>query len=404
MSDAEDNTVLPASEMTRRIALGDKEIILVGTAHISHESVEQVKDTIRAERPDRVCIEIDGGRFKTMSEKSSWESLDIVKIIKEGKVFLFLANLILSSFQRRMGSSTGTSPGDEMKAAAEAAAELGVPYHFCDREVGTTLRRAWGLSGLWNKMKLLSALMSSAFTNEQLSEAEIEALKKNGAIEDMMGELAEYLPKVKEVLIDERDRYLAAKIYSSGSGKIVAVVGAGHMNGIVAWLEKIHSGQSNTDVAEIETVPKPSIVGKAIGWLIPIAIVVLIVVSAFASGDKLPVNGLLTWIMWNSGLAAVGALLAFSHPLTILVTFVTAPIGTLSPVLAVGFFAAICEATVRKPKVEDFENLPTDVTSIRGFWKNRVTRTILVFFLSSLGGMAGNWIFFFIQSGRLLHR
>lgn len=392
MSDAEEKTGPTASDTTRRIALGDKEIILVGTAHISHESVEEVKDTIREERPAHVCIEIDGGRFKTMKEKSSWESLDIVKVIKEGKAFLFLANLILSSFQRRMGSSTGTNPGDEMKAAAEAADELGVPYHFCDREVATTLRRAWGLSGLWNKMKLLSALVSSAFSNEQLSAEEVEALKKNGAIEDMMGDLAEYLPKVKEVLIDERDRYLAAKIYACGSGKIVAVVGAGHMNGIVEWLEKIHSGRAGTDVAEIETVPKPSIWGKVIGWLIPIAIVGLLVFGFFVSGKDITINRLVTWVLLNGSLAALGTLIAFGHPLSILVAFVSAPIATLNPFLAVGMFSGLTEASVRKPTVEDFENLPMDINSLKGFWKNRVTRILLIFILSSVGGALGNFI------------
>jgi pheromone shutdown-related protein TraB len=394
MGDAEKGIEPTASEMTRRIALGDREIILVGTAHISQESVEEVRNAIRTEGPARVCVEIDGGRYKTMSEKSSWESLDIVKVIKEGKAFLFLANLILSSFQRRMGESIGASPGEEMKAAVEVADELGIPYHFCDREVGTTLRRAWGLSGLWNKMKLLSALISSAFSNEKLSEAEIEALKKKGAVEDMMGELAEYLPKVKEVLIDERDRYLAAKIYSSGTGKIVAIVGAGHMNGIETWLGKMHSGQEGTDVTEIENVPKASPWSKIVGWLIPAVIVGLLVFGFFISGKDITLSRLLTWVLLNGTLAAVGSMIAFGHPLTWLVSFFGAPIATLNPFLAVGMFSGLCEASLRKPRVEDFETLATDIVSIRGFWKNRVTRILLVFLLSSFGGMIGNAISF----------
>lgn len=381
-----------ASGTLRRIVLGDREILLVGTAHISQESVEEVRATIRGEGPARVCVEIDPGRYKTMSEKSSWESLDIVKIIKDGKAFLFLANLILSSFQRRMGASIGTSPGEEMRAAVEEAQALGVPFHFCDREVGATLRRAWGLSGFWNKVKLLSALLSSAFSNEKLSEEEIEALKKKGAVEDMMGELADYLPKVKEVLIDERDRYLAAKIYQSGAGKIVAVVGAGHMGGIEEWLGRMHSGQADTEVSALETIPKPSSAGKLLGWVVPVAIVGLLVFGFFVSGKEVTLSRLLAWVLLNGTLSAVGSLAAFAHPLTALVSFFAAPVATLNPFLAVGMFSGLCEAGLRKPRVEDFENLPADMNSLRGFWKNRVTRILLVFILSSLGGAIGNFI------------
>ncbi len=381
-----------AADTVRRISLGDREIVLVGTAHISQGSVDEVRNIIRQEMPARVCVEIDAGRFKTMTEKASWESLDIVKIIKEGKAFLMLANLMLSSFQRRMGANLGSSPGEEMRAAVDTATELGIPFHFCDREVAATLRRAWGLSGFWNKIKLLSALLSSAFSNEKLSEAEIEAMKKKGAVEDMMGELAAYLPKVKEVLIDERDRYLASKIFESGPGKAVAVVGAGHMNGIEVWLAKLASGEVSPEVRELEVIPKASVFGKALGWIIPIAIVGLLVSGFFFSGASLTLEKLLQWVLWNGSLAALGSLIAFGHPLTILVSFLGAPLGTLNPFMAVGMFSGLCEAALRKPRVEDFENLSNDITSIKGFWKNKITRVLLVFFLSSLGGAIGNFI------------
>jgi pheromone shutdown-related protein TraB len=279
-----------------------------------------------------------------------------------------------------------------MKAAIDEAQALGLPFHFCDREIAVTLRRAWGLSSAWNKAKLLSALVSSAFSNEKMSEAEIEALKRKGAVEDMMGELAEYLPKVKEVLIDERDRYLAAKIFQSGGGKTVAVVGAGHMNGIEAWLRKLQAEEMPADVSAIEVVPKASAWGKAAGWLIPILIVGLLVSGFFVSGTDVTLSKLATWIFLNGSLAALGSLIAFGHPLTILASFVCAPLATLNPFMAVGMFSGVCEATLRKPRVEDFENLSSDITSVRGFWRNKVTRILLVFFLSSLGGMIGNFI------------
>ena len=201
------------SKTVRRVQLGDRAVLLVGTAHISPESIEEVRSLIASERPARVCVEIDEGRWKSMSEGQDWASLDIGKVLREGKGFLLMANLALSGFQRRMGSEVGVKPGEEMLAAVRAAEELGVPYAFCDREVQLTLKRAWGKSNLWNRSKLIASLASSAFTNEKLSEAEIEQLKERSELEEMMGELADFLPSVKEVLIDERDRYLATKIF-----------------------------------------------------------------------------------------------------------------------------------------------------------------------------------------------
>jgi pheromone shutdown-related protein TraB len=380
------------SETIKRVTLRDREVILVGTAHISHESVNEVTETIKAEKPDHVCVEIDAGRYKSMTETNQWERLDIVKVLKTGQGFLLLANLVLASFQRRMGSAMGNAPGEEMKAAVVTAQELGIPFHFCDREVATTFKRAWAKSSFWNKSKLLASLASSAFSNEKLSEEEIESLKNKSAIDDMMGELADYLPQVKEVLIDERDRFLAAKIYESGVGKSVAVIGAGHMGGVEAWLNKLSADEASSDTEEINSVPKGSPVGKIIGWAIPAAIVALMVVGFFVSGKELTLSKFLGWILLNGTLSAVGSIICLAHPLTILVSFISAPFATLNPFVSVGLFAALTEAAVRKPRVQDFEGLSTDATSVRGFWKNRVTRILLIFFLSSLGGMIGNII------------
>ena len=199
----------------RVLDLHGKRIILIGTAHVSADSVEEVRAAIRDERPDQVCVEIDAGRFATMTEDRSWEKLDIVKVLKDGKGFLLLANLVLSSFQRRMGKNLGIKPGDEMKAAVEEARALGIAFTFCDREVQTTLRRAWSRSSLWNKSKLLASLLASTMSNEALTAEEIEELKSKSVLDEMMGQLASYLPSVKVVLIDERDRYLATKIFQA---------------------------------------------------------------------------------------------------------------------------------------------------------------------------------------------
>jgi pheromone shutdown-related protein TraB len=380
------------SQTIRRIELKDRTVILAGTVHISQESTQEVKDLIAAEQPGRVCVEIDEGRYRSMSQGSSWESLDIGKVLKEGRGFLLMANLALAGFQRRMGDGVGGKPGEEMLAAVSAAQEAGIPYSFCDREIQVTLKRAWGRSGFWNKSKLLASLVDSAFSSEKLSEEEIEKLKDKTELDSMMSELASFLPSVKEVLIDERDRFLASRIYREKESLIVAVVGAGHLEGIVAWLNKLDSGEASPDTSEIEALPPPSKATKIVGWSIPAIIVGLLILGFFKSGVEASLALLLRWVLLNGTLAALGSALCLAHPLTILVSFVSAPIATLNPFVGVGLFAGLVEAFVRKPRVSDLENLATDVTSVKGFYKNRVTKILLIFLLSSIGGMIGNFI------------
>jgi pheromone shutdown-related protein TraB len=374
------------------IVLGDRAITLIGTAHVSRESIAEVAAVIRSERPDQVCVELDAERYKAISQKDNWEKLNVVKVFREGKGFLLMANLVLSGFQRRMGNELGVKPGEEMKTAIDAAIELGIPYRFCDREVQITLRRAWARCGLWSKSKLLASLAASAFTTEKLSEAEIENLKNRSELDGMMSELAEYLPSVKETLIDERDRYLAAKIWSGGAARQVAVVGAGHLMGIKAHLERIAAGEENADVADLDKIPAPPLLSRAAGWVIPLAIVAIIVLGFFRAGAGLSVSMLLRWALWNGSLAALGTLIALGHPLSILVSFVGAPIATINPFIGVGLFSGITEATVRKPRVADAQTISEDVASLRGIYRNRITKALLVFLLSSIGGMAGNFI------------
>jgi pheromone shutdown-related protein TraB len=387
------------SDTRQIINLKDNEIILVGTAHVSRESIVEVDKVIREEKPDLVCVELDAGRYTAISQKENWEKLDVVKVFKEGKGFLLIANLILSSFQRRMGNELGVKPGEEMKTAVETARELGIPYSLCDREVSITLRRAWVCCGLWSKCKLLATLLSSAFSTEKLSEAEIEDLKNRSELDGMMAELANYLPKVKETLIDERDRYLAAKIWSSVAGaeagpgrRVVAIVGAGHLLGIRATMEKIAGGTAGEDVSELDCVPPSSILGKITGWIFPALILALIVFGFFRAGIAVSLTMLIRWILWNGSLAALGSLIALGHPLSILVSFIGAPIATINPFIGVGLFSGVVEATMRKPRVSDTQTLSDDIGNIKGIYRNRITKAFLVFFLSSIGGAVGNFI------------
>jgi pheromone shutdown-related protein TraB len=380
------------SETITRLALGDREFILLGTAHVSRESVEEVERIITDERPGRVCVEIDASRYNAMTEGRNWSSLNIYQVIRQKKGFLLLGNLVLSSFQRRLGIDLGVKPGEEMLKAIKTAEALHIPFSFSDREIQITLRRAWAKTGLWGKSKLLAAMISSVISTEKLAPEEIEELKKKSELEGMMEELAAYLPSVKEVLIDERDSYLAAHIYACGEKRVLAVVGAGHVPGIIRRLTQMYESGKTIDTGEIEKIPQSGALSKVLSWLIPAAIVALIAWGFFSAGRSQGIEMLWIWLAANGGLAALGSLAALAHPLTILASLVAAPIATLNPAIGVGMLTGLLEAYLRKPRVEDFEKLHNDIASIKGFFRNRFTHVLLVFFFSSLGGMAGNFI------------
>jgi len=383
---------------TTTITLGNREFKLIGTAHVSRESIEEVRGIISEEKPDMVCVELDQGRYNSITQNDTWEKLDLAKVFKEGKGFLLIANLVLASFQKRLGNDLGVKPGEEMKTAIEAADKIGAPFSFCDREVHTTLRRAWAKCGLWSKCKLLSALLASAFSNEKLDEKEIENMKDKNELDGMMSELANYLPAVKTVLIDERDRYLASKIWTStppaenAPKKIAAVVGAGHMQGMIAHMEKLNRGEVTADVKELDVIPPPSFLSKAAGFIIPVAIVALLAFGFVDKGADIGLEMVIRWILWNGFLAALGSLIALAHPLAILVSFLGAPIATLNPFIGVGLFSGIVQIVFCKPRVSDAQNITDDATNVKGFYKNRITKALLVFFLSSIGAMIGNFI------------
>ncbi len=380
------------SDTLTRVKTEEREFLLVGTAHVSAESLAEVKASIAEESPDHVCVEIDEGRLKNLEENRKWSSTDLKNVLRKGQGFMMMANLALSSFQRRMGQDTGVQPGEEMKAAVEGAREAGIPFSCSDRSIQTTLSRAWRLSGLWAKLKLLSSLIASVVTNETASAEEIEGLKDADAMAGMMQELADYLPSVKGVLIDERDHFLASNIFTAPGKKILAVVGAAHVPGILTMMEKMEQGEKDTDVASIDTVPPRHWFGKAAPWIIPLLIVGLFVAGVIRSGLDTGLQMSLVWILSNGILASIGAILALAHPLTVLISFVGAPITSLNPTIGVGMVAGLLEYQFRTPRVEDMENLNTDILSFRGWYHNRVTRILLVFFLSSVGSSVGTFV------------
>lgn len=380
------------SRTREEVNLAGRKIVLIGTAHVSKESIAEVKNEIESLKPDCVAVELDEKRYNSMMDLESWKNLDIVKVLKRREGFLMLANLVLSSFQKRMGKNVGVKPGDEMLAAINCAKENNILFTLVDRPIQITLRRAWAKNSLWGKCKLLASMIASAFDNEEISEAEIEKVKSGNEMDSMMKELSEYLPSVKEVLIDERDRYLASHIWESEGNTIVAVLGAGHLPGVKAYLEKLANGIMISDTSDIETVSEKSIAGKVIGWGIPVVIVALIVAGFFMGGRTIGTQMIGSWILWNGCLSALGALVAFANPITVLVAFVGAPLTSLCPLVGVGLFTGIVQALICKPKVSDIESLQEDVSSLKGWYKNRVLKVLLVFFLASLGSTIGTFV------------
>lgn len=383
------------SDTVNRIFLdnGD-EIILVGTAHVSQDSVDEVRTVIDEEQPDHICLELDKGRYESKTKEQSYANMNLTKVFKEGKTFLVLANTALASFQKKMGNQTGSAPGEEIIGASRIAEEKGIPYSFCDREIATTLKRAWAKSNLWNKAKLIGTLLSSAFDKEEFTPEQLEELKKSDTLQELMNELSKELPGAKEALIDERDRYLATNIMKAPGHKKVAVIGAGHANGIIKTMEKLEKGELSTDLTEISKVPKPSKAGKVIGWLIPAILVGIIVWVGFAHGFNESLKYFLIWACTNAASTVVFSILSLAHPVTWLVSAISAPIAVLNPAIGVGVFTGITEATMRKPAVKDFEGLSDDISTFKGWFRNRVLHAFLIFFTSSLGSILGTFVFF----------
>jgi len=376
---------MPEEENITRIHLDGKELILIGTAHVSRQSAEQVKEVIERERPDSVCIELDEQRFQSVMENNKWKETDIFKLIKEKKATLLLMNLAISSFQNRLAKQFGIKPGQEMIQGIESAKEVGAELVLADRNIQVTFSRIWGNLGLSGKSQLLSAVFFSIFSKETISEEELEDMKSKDTLNAALAEFTESFPKLKKPLIDERDQYLAQKIKDAPGNKIVAVLGAAHVQGITKEIHKEH------DLEALSQRPPKSIVPKVIGWAIPILIIGIIAYT-FMANPSAGFDQALSWILWNSSLAAIGAAVAFGHPLAILSAFIVAPFTSLNPLIAAGWVSGIVQAYIRRPNVGDFESLSEDVFSIKGFWDNKVTRVLLVIVLTNLGSSLGTFI------------
>lgn len=372
--------------MIHRLDFENKEIILLGTAHVSKESAQLVKDVIEEEKPDTVCVELCESRYQAIRQKEMWQDTDIVKVIREKKSFLLLANLLLASFQKRIAKKLNIKPGQEMIQAIESGEAAGAKIHLADRDIRITLSRTWRTMGLWSKLKLFFQLILSIGEVDEISEEDIEKIKQKDVLETLLADVGKSLPVVKDILIDERDRYLAYKIRTAPGNKIVAVVGAGHVPGIKKYWDV------DVDIKTLDHLPPK---GKAFGilkWIIPAAILVLLFSGFFYGGANTGKDMIKWWILANGLLAGLGAVIAFAHPFTILSSVLAAPLTSLNPMIAAGWVSGLVEAFSRKPKVKDIENLPEDILSIRGFWKNKVTRILLVVVFTNLGSALGTFV------------
>ena len=358
----------------------------MGTAHVSKESVTLVKDVIERAHPDTVCVELCESRYQSITNKDRWLNTDIVKIIKEKKAFLLLSNLLLASFQKRIARKLDVNPGEEMITAISSANAIEAHVHLADRDIRITLSRTWRTMSLWDKLRLLFHLLLSMGNVDDISEEDVEKMKNEDVLESVLAEVGQQMPVLRNILIDERDQYLTEKIRSAPGEKIVAVVGAGHVPGIKSYWEK------EIDLPELERLPEKR---KGVGllkWIIPLMVLGLFGFGFYFGGIRTGTQMISLWVVANGVLAGLGAVLALAHPLTILTSVVAAPLTSLNPMIAAGWVAGLVEALSRKPRVKDLEGLSEDILSVRGFWKNKVTRILLVVVFTNIGSSIGTFV------------
>ena len=376
--------VLPSSATP--VELEGKTIYIVGTAHVSAQSVQDVRAAVAAVRPDTIAIELCEPRYQGLVKKSAWRNTNIFQVVKQGKAMFLLAQLVMQSFYRRLGKQLEVEPGAEMLAGAACAEETGAHLELIDRRIDITLKRVWRHLGFWSRLKLFGVMVEAMFSSDEIDAKDIEVLKKQDQLEALMGEMGKAFPEIKKRLIDERDIYLSQKLRAAPGERIVAVVGAGHVPGMLRAIRE------TLPLAELESLPPPSRWSKIWPWLIPASLAGLIAWGFFQGGTERAIDSIVIWVGVTRTLAALGALCSLAHPLTILSAFLAAPITTLHPAIAAGWVAGLVEAWLRPPSVGDFEALPEALETFRGFMRNPVIRILLVVVLTNVGSSLGTFV------------
>ena len=366
-----------------RITLGNKVIHLVGTAHVSAKSEELAEEVIREIKPDTVAVELCDARYQSLLDPQRWRNMDIVQVIRSGKAYVLMAQLMLAAFQKKLGNQLQIKPGAEMMKAISVANDINASIALVDRDVKITLKRTWASVGFFTTIKLLFAMVAGIFTTKTITAEEIEKLKSTDALAALMEEFSVALPGVRTALIDERDQYIAAKIRSISGDSIVAVIGAGHIPGIKHWLNH------EVNIEELETMPAKGALKKILVWLIPALFLASILYGCQSSGTHTSMSMVAAWFWIHVVCAGLGAALIFAHPLTVLSAALASPFTSLTPFIRSGWVAGLVEATLRKPRVSDLESITDDIASMKGLWKNRVSRILLIVASTNLFGTIG---------------
>ena len=383
-----------------RLTLGDTRVTLLGTAHVSRASAETVARLIDTGDYDSVAIELCETRYKTVTDPNSLAKMDLFEVIRDGKATMIMASLALSAFQQRLADQFGIKPGQEMLVAIEKTRERGQEVELIDREIGATLKRVYKSVPWWQRMGIFTGLIASVISNEKIEEADIEKLKEGDILESTFQEFAETSENIYKPLIDERDRFMADRIFQiqqrQSPDSLLAIVGAGHLAGIKNYLEQLAAKQPpaaevESELEELASIPPRSKLWKWLPWII-VAVILGGFALGFSRSADLGWDLVKDWVVINGGLSALGALLAAGHPLTVISAFLAAPLTSLNPTIGAGMVTGAVELFLRRPQVEDFGKLKQDTSNWKGWWRNRVSRVLLVFFFSTLGSAAGTYI------------
>lgn len=373
-------------EHVTKLSYQGKELYLIGTAHVSQRSADEVREVIEALQPASVCVELDPLRFEALTDQSRWQKLDIFEVIRQRKVLFLMASLVLSAYQRRIGDMLGVKPGAEMLAAVESAKACDAEVVLADRNIQATLKRTWANLSLWNKGKVFASMIASYFAAGSITEEQIEELKDRDAVSEMLGEFARVFPQVKQPLIDERDAFLISKIREAKGPVVVGVVGAGHVAGMIDRLEE------PVDREALSEIPPPSLTSQVLKWAIP-ALVVGVFVRAILGQEGQDLSDMLmAWILPNALAAGLGGLISGARPLTTVVAMVGSPITSLNPMLPLGVLTGTVEAWRRRPTVADCEDVNEASKSLRGVYGNRFTRVLLVTVATTMGSGIGGFL------------
>ena len=386
--DDEDEEI-PEDAPITRLNYEGKEIILIGTAHVSKMSVDLVRKVIAKEQPDSVCIELDEKRYENIRNPQAWENTDVVKVIKSHRTGFMIVNLALSSYQKKMAKKLDTPVGGEMLQGISAAEACGAKLVLADRDIQTTFLRIWRKLRFGDKTKLLYGLIFSEDDDkdgDEISEESLQKMMESDMLESVIQSIGTDFPTIAEVLIHERDCHLAVKIREAPGPKVVAVLGAAHVPGVSVEIYK------DQDMEQITSLPKKGVTGKIIGWLIPATILALLVYGFVNGGLQNGLHQLSMWVLLTGSLSAIFTALSLAHPLSILTSFVAAPLTTLHPLLASGWFAGLVEASLRKPTVKDIHSIQTDIFSFKGFFRNRFLKILMVVVMSNIGASIGTFI------------